>query len=93
MVSKLYDTGVLYDAPPVPGAKEAIQKLKDMGYTYVLCRSCPAVASGDPVRRLSEHALIRSRIIIITARSESARETSEDWLAEHMPDRTLRQPL
>lgn len=43
---------------PVPGAKEGLQKLKEMGYT----------------------------LIIITARSESQREGTEAWLAEHLPD-------
>lgn len=35
MQSKLYQNGLYMRAPPVPGAKEALQKLKDMGYWYV----------------------------------------------------------
>ncbi|WVO22348.1 uncharacterized protein IAS62_003678 [Cryptococcus decagattii] len=58
MVSKLYQNGLYMRAPPVPGAKEALQKLKDMGYC----------------------------LIIITARSESQREGTEDWIMEYLPD-------
>ncbi|WVO16370.1 hypothetical protein L204_104045 [Cryptococcus depauperatus] len=58
MVLKLYQNGLYERAPPVVGAKESLQRLKDMGYS----------------------------LIIITARSESQREGTEDWLAEFMPD-------
>lgn len=55
---ELCNAGLYGRSAPVPGAREGLQKLKDMGY----------------------------RLIIITARGESSREVSEDWIAEHMPD-------
>ncbi|KAI9639630.1 HAD-like domain-containing protein [Dioszegia hungarica] len=58
MVVELCNAGLYGRSAPVPGAREGLQKLKDMGY----------------------------RLIIITARGESSREVSEDWIAEHMPD-------
>ncbi|WVQ82411.1 hypothetical protein IAT38_004539 [Cryptococcus sp. DSM 104549] len=58
MVGKLYKSGLYMRAAPVPGAKEALQKLKALGY----------------------------RLIIITARSESQRTGTEDWIAAYMPD-------
>ncbi|WWD17491.1 hypothetical protein CI109_101932 [Kwoniella shandongensis] len=36
MVSKLYQGGLYMRAPPVPGAKEALHKLKAMGYNLII---------------------------------------------------------
>ncbi|WVQ99221.1 hypothetical protein IAU59_006353 [Kwoniella sp. CBS 9459] len=58
MVAKLYQGGLYMRAPPVPGAKEALHRLKEIGYN----------------------------LVIITARSESQREGTEDWIAKYLPD-------
>lgn len=79
MQSKLYQNGLYMRAPPVPDAKEALQKLKNMGYWYV--------EHGKSAYRWNNTDL-RFSLIIITARSESQREGTEEWIMEYLPDST-----
>lgn len=61
-------------APPIPEAKDALLKLKSMGYEFVILLAA-CFADTDI------HSLI-----IITARSEKQREGTEDWIAKYLPD-------
>jgi hypothetical protein len=62
-------------APPIPEAKDSLLRLKEMGYEQV---NTGWIGS-----------MLIASLIIITARSESQREGTEDWIAKYMPDSKL----